>query len=308
MRIVFMGTPEFAVPSLAALLRHGAEVAGVVTVPDKPAGRGLRSTASPIKQFAETHGLPVLTPDSLRDPRFLEELKALRPECAVVVAFRILPPDVYLCPPFGTFNLHASLLPKYRGAAPINWAVINGESETGVTTFFLREKVDTGDVILQKKTPIGPDDSAGDVHDRLAVIGAEAVVETVRLIATGRAATLPQDDSLASPAPKIFTDDCRIDWSRSAPDVHNFIRGLSPRPGAFTRLGGRVLKIFRSVVVPGESAPNPGEVICSEGRLKIGTGGGVVEVLDLQMEGKKRLSAAEFLRGANLNSGAVLGS
>jgi methionyl-tRNA formyltransferase len=307
MRVIFMGTPEFAVPSLAALLRQGYDVAGVVTVPDRPAGRGLHAASSPVKQFAAAHSLPVLTPETLRDPHFLEDLKALRPECAVVVAFRILPPEVFSLPPLGTFNLHASLLPKYSGAAPINWAVINGETETGVTTFFLREKVDTGDVILQKKIAIGPDDSAGDIHDRLSVTGAEAVIETVRLIEMSKAATTPQNDALATPAPKIFTDDCRIDWNRSAPELHNFIRGLSPRPGAFTLLNGKVLKIFRSSAQPGNAPGKPGGILRADDRLTIGAGTGCIDILDLQLEGKKRLSAAEFLRGANLKIGAILG-
>ena len=213
MRIVFMGTPGFAVPSLNILFANGYTVVGVVTVADKPVGRGQHVTLSPVKAAAQDHHVQtILQPESLGDPVFIEQLKSLNPDLFVVVAFRILPPAVFGIPRFGAFNLHASLLPKYRGAAPINWAIINGEKETGVTTFFLQEKVDTGNIILQARMPIRPDQTAGEVHDLLAEIGAEIVLHTVRLIETGKAVPKPQADSGATPAPKLFRDDCRIDW------------------------------------------------------------------------------------------------
>ncbi len=307
MRLVFMGTPDFAVPSFSRLLEHGYNVCAAVTVPDKPAGRGLHSLSSPVKRFALGHGIPLLVPRDLRDSGFINDLKKLDADCGVVVAFRILPPEVYSIPRAGMFNLHASLLPKYRGAAPINWAIINGEKETGVTTFFLREKVDTGDIILKKRLPIGPDETAGELHDRLADAGADAVLETLRIIEGGTISRCPQDDTLATPAPKIFTEHCRIDWARQAPEVHNFIRGLSPRPGAFTFFKGKTLKIFRSVRADGPIPGNPGAVFDADGRLVVGTGNGAVEILELQAEGRKRLGAAEFLRGTAIHTGDMLG-
>jgi methionyl-tRNA formyltransferase len=299
MRIVFMGTPDFALPSLEILLKGGYEVAAAVTVPDKPAGRGQRLASSVIKQCAERHGVPVLQPLQLKDPAFIAQLTALAADVFVVVAFRILPVEVFSIPRLGAFNLHASLLPKYRGAAPINWAIIRGERETGVTTFFLKEAVDTGNIILQARTPVGPDTTAGELHDALAEIGAEIVLHTVRLIEAGKAVPREQESTFASPAPKIFKEHCRIDWTRPAREVHNFVRGLSPRPCAHTYDGATMLKIYRTKIVSGTDAPGlaPGAAAAGGGRLLVGTGDGPLEVLELQQEGKKRLTAEEFLRG-----------
>jgi len=303
MRIVFMGTPEFALPSLKILLDNHYDITSVVTAPDKPAGRGLRVQQSPVKQFALQHELPVLTPERMKDLQFVEQLKSLQPDLFVVVAFRILPKEVFTIPTYGAFNLHASLLPKYRGAAPINWAVINGEKETGVTTFFLQEAVDTGNVILQARVPIGPDETAGELHDKLAEVGAEIVLHTVRLIESGKAVPRQQDSSLATPAPKIFKNDCQIDWTKSAQQVHNFVRGLSPYPGAYTTHDGKLLKIYRTKIHGDIPNGTPGEILIADERLVIGTGDLGIEVLEVQQEGKKKLTAEEFLRGYRLTTG-----
>jgi len=304
MRIVFMGTPEFAIPSLRILLDHHYQVVAVVTVPDAPSGRGQKMTSSAVKRFAMARDLPVLQPGSLKEPDFQHQLRSFSPDLFVVVAFRILPRDVFSIPRNGAFNLHASLLPKYRGAAPIQWAVINGEKETGVTTFFLEEKVDTGNMILQMKIPIGENDTAGEMHDKLAMLGATVVLETVQMIEQGKALPQAQDNSLASPAPKIFNEQCRIDWQKPARKVHDFIRGLSPKPGAWTHHDGTLLKLYRSRlddmnVPPGE----PGTVLDVPGRFIVQTGNGVVEITELQQEGKKLLSAHEFLRGYPIKAG-----
>ena len=313
-RTVFMGTPDFAVPSLDALVAAGLAPVAVVTVPDKPAGRGQQVRASAVKQAAERHGLPVLQPESLRDSAFADDLRALRPDVLAVVAFRILPPEVFEVPTLGAFNLHGSLLPAYRGAAPINRALMDGVAETGVTTFFLQRTVDTGAVILQRRIEVGPDDTAGDVHDRLAEVGAQAVVETVRLIAAGTAQARPQDDARASAAPKIFRDDARIDWSRPSAEVHDHVRALSPFPGAWTewRPDGaeraETLKVLRTSrdAPPGLAGRPPGKVVVSDGRLAVACGAGAVEVLEVQRQGKRRMAAADFLNGADPD-GDVLG-
>lgn len=315
-RIVFMGTPDFAVPSLDALVGADLRPVAVVTVPDKPAGRGQRLQTSAVKRAAERHGLPVLQPESLRDPAFQGDLAALRPDVLAVVAFRILPPEVYETARLGAFNLHGSLLPAYRGAAPIQRALMDGVEETGVTTFFLQRTVDTGDVVLRRRIAVGPDDTAGDVHDRLAALGAEAVVETVRRIAAGEAYAEPQDDTLASPAPKIFRDDARLDWSRSARDVHNHVRALSPYPGAWTEWAPapgaepETLKVLRTRLaeVDRQLAGRPGEVAAADGRLVVACGEGAVEVLEVQREGKRRMAAADFLNGADLAPGTAFGA
>jgi methionyl-tRNA formyltransferase len=304
MRIVFMGTPDFAVPSLEILLQNGCSVVGVMTVPDKPAGRGQSINESPVKIFARERNLLLLQPEDLRDPSLLAQLRALSPDLFVVVAFRILPPELYTIPPRGAFNLHASILPKYRGAAPINWAIIRGERETGVTTFFLEEKVDTGNLILQARLPIGENETAGELHDRLAAIGAEIVMHTVRLIERGSLTPQKQDESGATAAPKIFKDDCRIDWAKNARDVHNFIRGLSPRPGAFTVHRGVQWKIYRSQCREESSAGAPGSVGVG---LRVQCGRGSVEILELQQAGKRRMSGEEFLRGYTLPPDQILG-
>ncbi len=307
MRILFMGTPEFALPSLSILLDNSYEIPAVVTVPDKPQGRGRKTSQSPVKQAALERGLTVLQPATLKDPSFLAELSDLKPDLIVVVAFRILPPEVFTLPPLGTLNLHASLLPKYRGAAPINWAIIHGEEQTGVTTFFIRQAVDTGSILLQARVRIGPDETAGELHDTLAAVGAEIVLHTVRLIEAGKPRTHDQDDTHATNAPKIFTRDCRIDWSKSAGTVHNFIRGLSPLPTAWTMHGERTIKIYRSQVSKSAKRGKPGTVLHATGdSLLVGTGDGVVTVLELQQEGRRRMTASEFLRGYPLHEGDSL--
>jgi methionyl-tRNA formyltransferase len=311
MKIVFMGTPDFAIPSLETLLKNHYDVAAVVTAPDKPRGRGQQVSFTPVKEFAVKHSLPVLQPVSLTEPSFISSLQELQPDLFVVVAFRILPKEIFLIPAKGAFNLHASLLPKYRGAAPINWAIINGEKESGVTTFFLQEAVDTGTIILQARVAIGETMTAGELHDVLADVGAEIVLQTVRLIELGKANPRSQDDTLASPAPKIFKDDCRIQWKKSSREIHNFIRGLSPYPTAWTmsqgnlRYDGKLLKIYRSQIAAQQHSMNAGEVLIDGSALYVGTGDGAVEILELQQEGKKRMSAAEFLRGYRFPDGAV---
>src|SRR5689334_22941625 len=247
LRIVFMGTPEFAVASLEALVRAGFNIVGVVTAPDKPAGRGMKMTESAVKKFAARKGITILQPEKLKDPVFLEELKALQADLQVVVAFRMLPEIVWNMPRLGTINLHGSLLPQYRGAAPINWAVINGDKETGVTTFKLKHEIDTGDILLQERMPIGDNETAGEVHDRMMELGAGVLVETVKGLSNGSLKETPQDNSgVLRHAPKIFTATCRIDWNKPGEDIYNLIRGLSPYPAAFTDFEDKTLKIFRA--------------------------------------------------------------
>lgn len=309
MRIIFMGTPEFALPSLRILLENGYEVPAVVTAPDKPRGRGQKVSSTPVKDFAQARKLDILQPENLRDPGFVHSLKNLNPDLFVVVAFRILPTEVFSLPPKGTFNLHASLLPRFRGAAPIQWAIMRGEKETGVTTFFLKEKVDTGSVLLQARVNIGPDETAGQLHDKLAEVGAEIVLQTVRLIELGKAQPRPQDDSRVSLAPKIFKEDCKVDWSKSAVEVHNLIRGLSPSPCAWTTHRGTTLKIYRSAIGAREVAtPSTGKVVLvNKESLVVSTGEGVISILELQQEGKRRLEVREFLRGYTLDEGDKFG-
>jgi methionyl-tRNA formyltransferase len=303
MRIVFMGTAGFGIPALRRLIDGGHDVAAVVTAPDKPAGRGRKVHQSEVGSFAVAAGIPVLQPASLKDPAFAAALAGARADLFVVVAFRILPPVVFTMPPLGSINLHASLLPKYRGAAPINWAIIRGEKETGVTTFLLEEGVDTGRVIVQAATGIGPEETAGELHDRLAEIGAGALLETVRLIGTGRAEPKAQDASLATPAPKIFRDDCRIDWTLPAGRVHDFIRGMSPRPGAFFLRWETLLKVYRSTVATGHPQAAPGTVLEAEKDLVVSCGEGALRLAEVQQEGKSPMPVAEFLRGARMNKG-----
>ncbi len=302
-----MGTAGFAVPSLEYLIKSGYKPAAVVTGPDKRRGRGQKVTYTPVKTAAVEAGIEtILQPESVKDPDFAREIQALEPDIIVVVAFRILPPAVYEAAKMGTFNLHGSVLPRYRGAAPINRAVMAGDNKTGVTTFFLESRVDTGNVILQREMPIGPDDTAGEVHDKMMLLGAEAVVDTVRLIESGEVPTSLQDDSLATRAPKIFKEDCRIDWQMPSINVHNHIRGLSPYPGAWTMHRQNMLKLFR--VLPVEGLPEsikgePGEVIRVEDELVIACGEGAVRVLEIQQEGRKRLEIADFLRGYSIQLG-----
>lgn len=301
--IVYMGTPEFAVAPLKALLLAGYSVKAVVTVEDKPAGRGQKLQMSAVKEFAIEQNLPVLQPSKLKDPSFIQQLQELNADLFVVVAFRMLPEVVWSMPRLGTLNLHGSLLPKYRGAAPINYAVINGEKETGVTTFFIKHEIDTGEVLLQHKLEIGPDETAGELHDRLMTIGADLVVQTVDGILKHTIQPIPQDLILIQPshAPKIFKQDCKIDCSRNPVELFNLIRGLSPFPAAFLEFlkkDGTVgsLKVFKCTISPGE--PIPGTIL-TDGRsfLKIGVNGGFLSLLDVQLAGKKRMKIEEFLRG-----------
>jgi len=305
-----MGSPEFAVPSLERLIEANYPIVAVVTVPDKPKGRGQRIAESPVKTLALRKLIPVLQPDNLLDPKFVSQLVSLQADLFVVVAFRILPPEVFSIPKFGSFNLHASLLPKYRGAAPINWAIINGEPETGVTTFFLREKVDTGSVILQARVRIGPDETAGELHDKLAMVGAEIVFQTARLIELGKGQPRDQDDYQATLAPKLFKNDCRVNWVRPAQRVHDFIRGLSPNPGAWTTHGGKVIRIYRTrmgaeAISGSPLAPHPpGTVVHAESEhLLVRTEDGVIGIAELQQEGRRRMPCSEFLRGYRLEPG-----
>lgn len=299
LRIVFMGTPEFAVPSLQILLDHGYEIAGVVTATDKPGGRGRSAmTLSPVKRFAVERGLEVLQPEKLRDPGFQNALRALDANLFVVVAFRMLPQSVWQMPAYGTFNLHGSLLPQYRGAAPINWAIIRGETKTGVTSFFLNEEIDTGNVIFQEPIDILPDETAGELHDRMMYLGAAVVLKTVRAIESGTPAIHPQEDKAATQAPKIFHDTCSIDFAKSTQEVHNFIRGLSPIPGAFTHLDDHTLKILRSAM---EIAPHPyppGHFFTDKKNLlKVSTLDGFIHLIEIQMEGRRRMHVKDFLNG-----------
>ncbi|MBK8381975.1 MAG: methionyl-tRNA formyltransferase [Ignavibacteria bacterium] len=297
MRILFMGTPEFAVPSLNILVKNNYDICGVVTVPDKKKGRGLNLSNSDIKKFSMKHSLNILQPDNLRDPEFIKTLTDLKPDLILVVAFKILPEEVYTIPKYGSVNLHASLLPKFRGAAPINHALINGETESGVTTFFLKKKVDTGNIILQKKINIDKDDDAGTLHDKLSELGAESVLETVRLIEAGNVIPQIQNDSDASPAPKIFKENCIIDWNQNACKIHDFIRGLSPYPAAFTFLNNRSVKIFRSALTGNSKKETPGSIVVEEKKLLVSCLDNMIEILELQTEGKKRIPASEFING-----------
>lgn len=302
-----MGTPEFAVPSLKLLIDNGYPISAVVTAPDKPRGRGQELSPTPIKQLSLQHNISVLEPESLKETVLARHLRNLSPDLIVVVAFRILPRDIFTIPRLGSFNLHASLLPKYRGAAPINWSIINGEKETGVTTFFLQEKVDTGNVLLQARVPITDDDNAGTIHDKLADIGAEIVLHTVRLIEQGKATPRSQDESLASPAPKIFKDGCRIRWDQPAVRIHNFIRGLSPYPAAFTLHSGKVLKIYRSHLTGLGPTGMPGTADVTPTSLCISTADAMLEIVELQQEGKRKMGVEEFLRGYRIVGGETLG-
>ena len=306
MRVIFMGTPEFAVPSLTALVDAGYAPAAVVTGPDRPRGRGQEVTPTPVKEVAQEAGIDrILQPEDVTDPAFAEAMSDPAPDVITVVAYKILPPSVFTTATDGAFNLHGSLLPKYRGAAPINHAIMAGETETGVTTFFLEPSVDTGDIILQKRMSIGPNETAGEVHDRMKELGGEAVVETVRQIDEGTVETRPQDDEKATPAPKIHDEDCETPWDQPVRDVHNHVRGLSPYPGAWTLHDGTRLKLYRTRRAEGTGTP--GEVIEADGRLVVACGTGAVEVLTLQQPGRNRLDADDFLNGYALPEGDRLG-
>ncbi len=330
LRIVFMGTPEFAVASLDALVKAGCNIVGVITAPDKPAGRGMEIQQSAIKKYAVANNLHVLQPEKLKNPEFLEALQSLKADLQVVVAFRMLPEAVWNMPPMGSVNLHGSLLPQYRGAAPINWAVINGEKETGVTTFKLKHEIDTGDILLQESFAINETDNAGDVHDKMKEIGAQLLVKTVKGLAAGTLHEIPQSSDLSSEssdvsketavagppltihdsrlttpdsrllkhAPKIFTETCTIDWNKPVEEVYNLIRGLAPYPAAFTFLQGKKLKIYKAEKIPEQPAEQPGSFKTdNKTYLQFACTDGYIAVLELQLEGKKKMDTAAFLRG-----------
>ncbi|MES2794831.1 MAG: methionyl-tRNA formyltransferase [Bacteroidota bacterium] len=300
MRIIFMGTPDFAVASLAKLVESGANIVAVVTSMDKPSGRGLAINESAVKKYAVSKNIPVLQPEKLKSPEFLEELKSYKADFQIVVAFRMLPEIVWNMPPKGTFNLHGSLLPQYRGAAPINWAIINGEKETGVTTFFLQHEIDTGSIIFQEKTAIGPDETVGDLYERLMHMGADLVLKTVKAIEANNYPQTPQNQDIEiNHAPKIFKETCEIDWAKSASAIHNFIRGLSPYPTAWTSFGGKICKIYKTHIVESEAfdITEIGNYSFDKKSLIFKTGEGFLSVDELQQEGKKRMGVEEFLRG-----------
>ncbi|MCQ2335741.1 MAG: methionyl-tRNA formyltransferase [Paludibacteraceae bacterium] len=307
LRIIYMGTPEFAVAPLKALVENGYNVVAVVTMPDKPAQRGMKLQYSAVKQYALEAGIPILQPEKLKEQEFLDKLKSYNADLQIVVAFRMLPEVVWNMPPKGTFNLHASLLPQYRGAAPINWAIINGETETGVTTFFLNHNIDTGNIIMQERTPINPDDNIGTLYDRLMQIGAETVLKTVDKIANGNVTTYAQDENQQlKPAPKIFKEDCLIQWDKSAVQVHNFVRGLSPYPAAYTNLQTQKgedlrIKVYETKPEICNIEVNPGSVN-TDGKktLKIACADGWLHLLKIQPAGKKVLTTQEFLNGTKL--------
>lgn len=298
-RVLFFGTPEFASHILEYLLQHGVNVVGVVTTPDKPQGRGLKMIASAVKQTAVAHTIPVVTPDKLRDPNLPEQLRAFNADIFCVVAYKILPKEIFTLPKLGAFNIHASLLPKYRGAAPINWAIIRGEKVTGITTFLLEEKVDTGNMLLQEQVEIGPNETASELHDKLMQLGAELGLLTIEGLASGTIAPQKQSDESATSAPKIFPPDCSIDFIKPVEEVHNFIRGLSSYPGAVTILPiGAKLKLLRTKIADLPQI-QPGEfMVVDERRLLVGTLTVPVEILELQREGKKAMTVEEFLRGS----------
>lgn len=307
LKIVFFGTPDFAVESLDRLVKGGYNIVGVVTMPDKAAGRGHKMFQSPVKEYAVAHGLKLMQPVSLKSPEFVEELRSLNADLQIVIAFRMMPEVVWNMPPLGTFNLHASLLPKYRGAAPINWAVMNGDTETGVTTFFLKHEIDTGDIIQQEHIPIAETDNVGVIHDKLMMLGAGMVIETVDAIIAGTVKPIPQEqllnkDEEPTPAPKIFKESCKIDFTRTAREVYNHIRGLSPYPAAWTEIQDstgaiHAVKIYETELPSDKIIGEPGCVVVTKDTLTFACADGSIEVKSLQLAGKKRMTTAEFLRG-----------
>ena len=304
LRIIFMGTPDFAVASLHRLLGAGCAVVAVVTAPDRPSGRGLQLTPSPVKKAAEAANLPVLQPEKLRDPDFLEQLASYRADLQVVVAFRMLPEAVWAMPAIGTFNLHGSLLPQYRGAAPINWAIINGETETGVTTFFIEKAIDTGQMIFQNTEPIYPDDTAGDLHDRLMERGANLVVKTVQAIEAGNYPKTPQPAvETMMPAPKLNRETTEINWNQPLITIRNFVRGLSPYPTAWTMINGKQFKIYAvSIANFSPFATEPGTAYTDHKKvILVRAADGWLQIDSFQAEGKRRMTGEEFLRGNRLN-------
>lgn len=298
-----MGTPAFAVASLDILVQNGYDIAAVITVPDKPAGRGQQLQQSAVKHYALEKGLNVLQPEKLKDEHFLEELRALKADLQIVVAFRMLPEVVWNMPPLGTYNLHGSLLPKYRGAAPINWAIINGETESGVTSFKLKHEIDTGNMLFQEKTAIGPDMTAGELHDRLMQLGAEVILKTVQAIESGTYELKPQDDSQSIHAPKLFKETAKINWSDPVKKIHNLVRGLSPYPAAYTEYTDKngqaaAVKVYRCETEEASHSHEPGKVITDQKSfLKVACSKGFIRITELQAAGKKRMTVEEFLRG-----------
>lgn len=299
MRIVFMGTPAFAVPALDILIENGYDVVGVITSTDKMGGRGNKTLLeSDIKKYAQSKGLNILQPKNLKNPVFVEELRELKADLQIVVAFRMLPEVVWNMPPIGTFNLHGSLLPKYRGAAPINWAVINGDAETGVTTFFLKHEIDTGNLLFQSKLPIGENETVGEIHDKMMELGANLVLKTVKAIENKDYEPQTQDESLVSHAPKVFHNTCQVDFNQPTLQVHNFIRGLSPYPTAWTMLGDKKLKLFRTLKEMASHEHEAGSFHSDNKTfVKIATTDGYIQLLELQLQGRKRMKIKDFLNG-----------
>lgn len=298
-RIVFMGTPAFAVASLKALLDAKMNVVGVVTAPDKPAGRGMQLQQSAVKQFALAHNLPIAQPEKLKSPEFFAQIQAWQPDIQIVVAFRMLPESIWSFPPMGTLNVHGSLLPQYRGAAPINWAIINGEKETGVTTFRLQHAIDTGDILLQERIPITPNMTAGELHDIMMEVGAKTLVTTLNGLMDHTIQSTPQQEDLViQHAPKIFTKDCNIDWHQPVASIHNLIRGLAPFPGALTKVDGKIVKLFSTSIV-NETPKEPVGSFVTDGKnyVRFACTDGYIQLNDIQWEGKKRMPIADFLRG-----------
>lgn len=298
-RIVFMGTPEFAVASLNALVEAGCNVVGVVTAPDKPAGRGMQLQQSAVKQYAVSKNIPVLQPEKLKAPAFLDELAALKADLQVVVAFRMLPEAVWNMPPMGTINVHGSLLPQYRGAAPINWAIINGESATGVTTFQLQHAIDTGNMLMQEVIPITDTMTAGELHDTMKMVGANLLVETIKGLVAGSIQAKPQHDAAdLKHAPKLFTSNCTIDWHKPVHEVYNLVRGLSPYPGALTQLNDKILKIYRAEKIMKTVAETPGTFVSdNQTHIDVACTDGYLRLTEIQLEGKKKMAVSDFLRG-----------
>lgn len=298
-----MGTPAFAVASLDILVQNGYDIVGVITVPDKPAGRGQQLQQSAVKEYALSKGLNILQPEKLKDEVFLEKLRALKADLQIVVAFRMLPEVVWNMPPLGTYNLHGSLLPKYRGAAPINWAIINGETETGVTSFKLKHDIDTGNMLFQEKLVIGPSATAGELHDRLMLLGAQVILKTVQALEAGSYQLIPQDDAQSIHAPKLFKETCRIRWTDPAGAIFNLVRGLSPYPAAYTTFMTKnndesMVKIYRCTADDSAHAFAPGTVLSdNKQHLKVACGKGFIHITELQAAGKKRMAIEEFLKG-----------
>jgi methionyl-tRNA formyltransferase len=307
LRIVFMGTPEFACPTLQKLLERKEQVVAVITQPDRPKGRGQQTLPPPVKVLAERHGIPVLQPLKVRAPEVVESIRDLAPDLIVVVAFgQILPKNLLDIPRYGCINVHASLLPRYRGAAPLNWCIINGETETGVTTMMMDVGLDTGDMLLKKSVQVDPDENTQSLHDRLSVIGAEALAETIDLLVAGKLVREKQDDALTCYAPMLKKEDGLIDWEKKAEIIKNQVRGMTPWPGAYTTFDGKLLKVFRVMLSSG--AGIPGTVLqAGRGGIEVACAGGSIIIEELQLEGKKRLAAAEFLGGCRLEPGTCLG-